>query len=435
MKLVACDCSPFDPQPTEAEAVWLRKLTTHFRASDLVVPISGKRKEDEPIVYCDWDGSWWAGRYVGSISFEGHTLTITPRFGLNTLRDWLSEVSSVVLTDVSGELKEDESFIVQLLASVWVHGFMEAARHGLPALRREIATKGTAVRGRLDVPASIRLIATGSKQVISISSERSLNHVASAAIVSAYAVFRQWIGGQEEKWLSTRAKELLLHLIAATGARPRVPTKAELERVRYTPITASFAPIAELSRRIAGRKGITADVGVNDEAKGMMLDIAELWEMYVLSVLRKAAVPLTVTHGTKEGAENKQLLKSDVSGQGLGTLAPDAILLSGTTVTGVFDAKYKSLHPSSRSIHGPQRDDLYQMSAYLGRFKASAGQKILGGLVYPFDPLKPDTPKAEQNSPWSLENEKKIVFVTLPHNSKEAVSKLRKIITQAISVG
>ena len=53
-----------------------------FRASDLVVPISGERDEDEPIVYCAWDGTWWVGRYVGSISFEGHSLTIEPRFGL-----------------------------------------------------------------------------------------------------------------------------------------------------------------------------------------------------------------------------------------------------------------------------------------------------------------------------------------------------------------
>ena len=118
MKLVARDCSPLVPQPTAAEANWLRKLATNVRASDLVVPISGERDEDEPIVYCAWDGTWWAGRYVGSISFEGHSLIIEPRFGLATLRSWLFEATSVVLTDAPGKLREDESFIAQLLASV-----------------------------------------------------------------------------------------------------------------------------------------------------------------------------------------------------------------------------------------------------------------------------------------------------------------------------
>jgi 5-methylcytosine-specific restriction enzyme subunit McrC len=430
VKLVARDCSPLVPQPTAAEAHWLRGLASNVRASDLVVPISGGREEDEPIVYCSWNGTWWAGRYVGSISFEGHSLTIEPRFGLAALQNWLFEATSVVLTDAPGKLLEDESFIAQLLASVWAHGFVEAARHGLPVLRREVATRGATVRGRLDVSASLRMIAADDGQIVSIRSERSLDHAASDAIVAAYEVLRRWLGGANAKWLPTRAKELLPHLIAVTGARPRVPTKAELDRIRYTPITAGFAPIAELSRQIANRSGLAADIDASGETKGVLLDVAELWEMYVLSVLRKAAAPLTVTHGTRDNPANRKLLNSDVSGQGLGTLIPDAILLSGSIIRGVVDAKYKSLHPSASSPNGPQRDDLYQMAAYLGRFKAPVGVETWGLLAYPFDPSKPEIPYAEQNSPWSLEDRKKIGFATLPHNPAEAVAKLRSLLMQ-----
>uniref|UniRef100_UPI0012E31022 5-methylcytosine restriction system specificity protein McrC n=1 Tax=Herbaspirillum chlorophenolicum TaxID=211589 RepID=UPI0012E31022 len=393
MNLTARDCSPFSPQPTAAEALWLRKLATHVRAAELVVPMSGERDDDEPIVYCAWDGTWWAGRYVGSLSFEGHSLTIQPRFGLATLRNWLFEATSVVLTSTPGKLREDESFIAQLLASVWVHGFVEAARHGLPALRREVATKGVAIRGRLDVAASLRLIATGGGQVVSIRSERSLDHAASDAIVAAYEVLRRWLGVPDEKWLPTRAKELLPQLMAVTGARPRVPTKAELDRIRYTPITAGFAPVAELSRQIANRRGLAADIDASGETKGVLLDVAELWEMYVLSVLRKAASPLSVTHGTREKSTIRSLLYSDVTGQGLGGLIPDAILYSGATVRGVVDAKYKPLHPSANSPNGPQREDLYQMTAYLGRFTPPGGSGGWGLLAYPLDPTRPLIPQ------------------------------------------
>lgn len=430
MRLVARDCSPLEPQPTAAEAAWLRRLATNVRATDLVVPVSGERDEDEPVVYCAWDGTWWAGRYVGSLSFEGHSLTIEPRFGLATLRNWLFEATSVVLTDAPGRLREDESFIAQLLASVWAHGFVEAARHGLPALRRDVATRGLTIRGRLDVSASLRLIAAGGGQVVSIRSERSLDHAASDAIVAAYEVLRRWLGVPDEQWMPARAKELIPQLMSVTGARPRVPTKAELDRIRYTPITAGFAPIAELSRQIANRRGLAADVDASGETKGVLLDVAELWEMYVLSVLRKAAAPLTVTHGTREKTATKKLLHSDLSGQGLGTLIPDAILLSGSAIKGVVDAKYKSLHPSARSPNGPQRDDLYQMAAYLGRFQAPAGIETWGLLVYPFDPSRPDAPDAEQSSPWSLDDRKKIGFAMLPHNPTDAVAKLRSLVMQ-----
>ncbi|EPW2942105.1 5-methylcytosine restriction system specificity protein McrC [Pseudomonas aeruginosa] len=428
MKLVARDCSPLAPQPTAAEAAWLRRLATNVRATDFVVPVSGERDEDEPVVYCAWDGTWWAGRYVGSLSFEGHSLTIEPRFGLATLRNWLFEATSIVLTDAPGKLREDESFIAQLLASVWAHGFVEAARHGLPALRRDVAMKGATIRGRLDVPASLRLIAAGGGQVVSIRSERSLDHAASEAIVAAYQVLRRWLGEPDERWMPARAKELIPHLLSVTGARPRVPTKAELDRIRYTPITAGFAPIAELSRQIANRRGLAADIDASGETKGVLLDVAELWEMYVLSVLRKAAAPLTVTHGTREKAATKKLLHSDITGQGLGTLIPDAILHAGGKVQGVADAKYKSLHPSASAPNGPQREDLYQMAAYLGRFVHPEGRMSWGVLAYPLDPARPSIPQAEQLSPWSLDSDRKVVFTSLPHVASDAVTKLRALI-------
>ncbi|HEX7960796.1 MAG TPA: hypothetical protein VF493_12815 [Terriglobales bacterium] len=430
MKLTAKDCTPLDPQPTAGDAEWLRRLAVSVRASDLVVPISGDRDDDEPVVYCEWDGTWWAGRYVGSLSFEGRTLTIEPRFGLATLRSWLFEATSVVLTEAPGRLHEDESFIAQLLASVWAHGFVEAARHGLPALRRDVATKGSTIRGRLDVAASLRQIASNGREVVSVRSARSLDHAASDSIVAAYGVLRRWLGVPDEQWMPARAKELIPQLLVVTGPRPHVPTKAELDRIRYTPITAGFAPIAELSRQIANRRGLTSDVEADGKSKGVLLDVAELWEMYVLSVLRKAARPMTVKHGTRERQTSKKLLYSDVSGQGLGTLIPDAILCAHGDIRGVVDAKYKTIYPTANSPQGPQREDLYQMAAYLGRFMPRNRENGWGMLAYPHDPARADISRAEQDSPWSLDNNTKVLFAALPHNSVDAVQKIKSLIAK-----
>lgn len=427
MTFVAQDCSPLDPQPTSVEAAWLRRLAANVRAIELIVPISGDREADEPVVYCAWDGTWWAGRYVGSVSFEGRNLIITPRFGLAALRQWLSEATLVVLTEAPGTLREDESFIAQLLASVWGHGFVQAARHGLPALRREVVNRGTTIRGRLDVAASVQLLAAGGRKVASFRSERSLDHAASDAIVAAYVVLRRWLGVPDEQWMPARAKELLPHLMAVTGARPRAPTKAQLDRIRYSPITAGFAPIAELSRQIANHRGLAADIHADGQTKGILLDVAELWEMYVLSVLRKSAAPFSVIHGTREKASRKKLLYSDVTRQDMGTLIPDAIIHAGELVAGVVDAKYKSLHPSSMSPNGPQREDLYQMAAYLGRFTAPGEATAWGILAYPCEPCRPGVAPAEQNSPWSLDHRKKIMFASLPHNPVDATVKMRAL--------
>tara|TARA_A100000171_G_C2114906_1_gene137284 strand:+ start:906 stop:1343 length:438 start_codon:yes stop_codon:yes gene_type:complete len=125
--------------------------------------------------------------------------------------------------------------------------------------------------------------------------------------------------------------------------------------------------------------------------------------------------------------------KVKVSGQGLGALIPDAILLSGSTIKGVVDAKYKSLHPSASSPNGPQRDDLYQMAAYLGRFQSPTGMSTWGLLAYPFDPSRPEASVVEQNSPWSLDEGRRIIFATLPHIPADAVAKLRSLVIPTVT--
>ncbi len=194
--------------------------------------------------------------------------------------------------------------------------------------------------------------------MVSVRSERSLVHAASNAIVSAYGVLRRWL--PDEKWLPQRAKGLLPNLKAVTGSRPRVPTKAELDRIRYTPITAGFAPVAELSRQIANRRGLSADIEANGETKGVLLDVAELWEMYVVNVLRKAATPLTVKHGTRERMTSRKTASQRCFRQGDRDANSDAILFQHGEVRAVIDAKYKSINPTANAPHGPQREDLYQ---------------------------------------------------------------------------
>lgn len=56
--------------------------------------IGAERDEDESIVHCLPDGTWCAGRYVGSISFARGRLTMRPRFGIAALRRTSRSLSS-----------------------------------------------------------------------------------------------------------------------------------------------------------------------------------------------------------------------------------------------------------------------------------------------------------------------------------------------------
>lgn len=432
MNLHARDCSPIEPQPSRVETEWLRDLQRAVRPSAHVVSVGGDRDDDDPVVYCERDGTWWAGRYVGTLRFAGSKLAIAPRLGIHTLRSWLFQVTNIAIVDAPGELRDDDAFIVQLLALVWARSFVDAARHGLPALRREVHSTGSVIRGRLDIAKSVRLLAAGSESVASVRSERSLDHAASRAIVAAYSVLRRWMGpGTEDHWLPARAQDLLPHLLAVTGARPQPPSKLDLQRVRYTPITAPFRAVAELSRQIANQRGLATDATDDGTCQGVLLDVAELWELYVLGVLRRAAPRCDVDHGTRDIVGGEYLLKSTVDGQTLARLRPDAIVRCRREVVGIVDAKYKRLTPTAAAPNGPQREDLYQLAAYLTRYSKGRGA-TWGALVYPEDAQV--RPPAETRSPWRLDANREVHLLTLPHDLDAAVAKLRASLPQPVGV-
>lgn len=424
MSLSAKDCSPFEPRPSSADASWLGRLAAASRHGDLVVRLEEGR-EDEPVVACDPDGTWRAGRYVGSLLFEGRRLDIRPRFGEETLRSWFSGAFNIALAETRGRLMEDDWFVPWLLASVWSRSFVTAARHGLPSLRADIRESGLAIRGRLDVPGTVRLRAAGLPGAASVRREKSLDNPIAASIVAARAELSRWLGTRREaEWMPERVKELMPHLVGAVGPRPRVPSAAEIDRVRLTPITAGFRPLAELSIRIAGRRGLAAGASDEGQCKGVLLDVAELWELYVLAALRRAWPGMDVSHGTR-GAEHRPLLRNDRNVP-LGMLKPDALVGMGGRISAIVDAKYKRLWPSVWNL-APQREDMYQLAAYMARY-GDPRNVTQGVLAYPSDSDHASAPPAETDGPWHLDPLSEVRFITLPHGIDDAARKLRETV-------
>lgn len=427
MTLYAKDCSRFNPTPDAETAAWLAELARDLRTSEHVLALGSARDADEPAVFCDWDGSWRTGRYIGSLSFQGRSLTILPRLGLATVRKWLARANNLLLLETPGELRQDESFIAELLARVWAHGLADAARHGLPALRADVVSRGHVVCGRLDIAASVATRSFAHRRVISVRRQRSLENPVARTIACAYAVLRRWMGaGTERTWLPTRCQELLPQLLAATGTNPELPSEAELSRVRYTPITQRYRRFVRLSWQLARQRGLFGDAMSGGKTTGVLLDVAEVWELYVVSVAREAALPRVVAHGTHEHRGRDYLLRSAVDSSVLAELRPDAVVEEHRRPFAILDAKYKWL------ATGPQPADLYQLAAYLLRFGAQA--PIRGALLYPLESAAaPTLTDFELKSPWQLDAASAVSLLTLPHDAPAAVVKLRQFLTAKAS--
>ena len=133
-----------------------------------------------------------------------------------------------------------------------------------------------------------------------------------------------------------------------------------------------------------------------------------------------------VLHGTSQEEGREPLLESEADASSLGELRPDALVRRHRQVVGVLDAKYKDLWPRPPwHPQGPQREDLYQMAAYLSR-QLAAGW---GVLAYPADPMRPGTPPVETGNPWRLQGGQQVRFMTLPHDIDGAAAKLRPLLS------
>lgn len=425
--LHARDLSPLPGDLTPDDHAWLERVQRHVRASHHVVRLGeaeAAEDSEDYIVTRDAFGRWWAGRYIGDLSLDGRRLEIRPRLGEVVIEEWLGEVLNLVAVPESAARQHSDSFIARLMAAVWCRAVDQASRHGPPSFRRSHNHRGFYVRGRLDVRGTARLRATGSPHVASTQSYRDLDNHVSRTLVAAERVLTARIG--HNHWHTPRVAEMLPWLRTAVGARPRLPARRALGRIRYTPITRQFKTVADLSWRLAQLQGYSA-ASEAGKSEGLLVDVAELWELFVVKCIERALPDLRVEHGTHAGRPTWLLSSNSDARAGLGRLKPDVLAFDGETAAVVADAKYKRLEDRwPERPQGLDRADLYQLVAYLARYSPQG--QALGLLVYPRDDQQDRLATAEQKGPWRLEAGGDVRFLRLAVRRDDAVEELRGLL-------
>jgi 5-methylcytosine-specific restriction enzyme subunit McrC len=271
------------------------------------------------------------------------------------------------------------------------------------------------------------LRAVGSPFVASTQTYRDLDNDVSRTLVAAERALTARIG--HNLWRTPRVDEVLPQLRSAVGPRPRLPSRVALSRIRYTPITRPFRAVADLSWRIAQLQGFSA-ASSPGKSEGLLVDVAELWELFVVKAIERAFPALRVEHGTRAGQPTWLLSSIADVHAGLGRLKPDVLVADGKQTVIVADAKYK--HLQDRWPDRPQgiaREDLYQLTSYLARY--SPNGEALGLLAYPrFAGEHYAT--AEHKGPWTFQGRGQVRFDTLSTDFEEAVEELRELYTVAI---
>ena len=173
--------------------------------------------------------------------------------------------------------------------------------------------------------------------------------------------------------------------------------------VRYTPITEIYREVVQLSQAIARHQPSSSVSQGSKDVLGVLIDMAEVWELYVYHLLRSSIREVEVLHTGRDASANNFLLRSEQTGDRLGNLRPDILFLAprDNRILAIIDAKYKTTRPTPERPHGILREDLYQMAAYLSAL-GRPSELLTGGLVYPATLTTTNITILQDKSPWQL---------------------------------
>jgi 5-methylcytosine-specific restriction enzyme subunit McrC len=412
----ACDCSLLPPLGRDDED-WLKRLVQATNVASSLLPVGAPKGDDEPVVvYESNTGRWRAGRYVGELQFENGILRIEPRFGMPSLLRWLGEIWGVRLLDGGGAIKEQNLWLWFIIAHLWSGRLITAARHGLPYRRSDAIHKGTALRGKLLPIQTALLRAVRDDHLVSKTRVRIVDAgIGEIALLAAQHLNRALgVMGTRPNWLPERGKEILDELRSALGSHRDQGAVHKAHAIRYTPITEGFRPLVDLSISILARKPRMPEASGEAKSHGLLLDMAEIWELYIAKVLQSGLPHLRVLHTGRSNFNFQWLLMSG-SGRVLQSLRPDILILGeGECCLAIADAKYKNTRSNSENVNGVSREDLYQLSAYLSGF-GNAKDRLDGFLIYPEDSSGRVTASLSLDNPWRVSsgNDRHLWFMSL----------------------
>jgi len=370
----ANDCSPFENQQGHGEAI---QYFIAQKSTFNVFHLSDKSKQDDlDIAYFSYkDALWYAGRLIGEATFDfgeqTYKIIIKPRFGNVQLFRMLEEVFNVRLTDSKNTIQKKNDFqflIKKLIAFLWLNLLSKANKHGIPRENVSKTYKGTTVRGRIDVRRTILPLKTEDK-IVSRYREKEADTAIAKLLKKAYHILNAEYHLPQVK--TTQNARNAIQQIISTKTSNTYFTELNYQNIRYREIYKSFKPVVDLSWDIVRKKSFGNMDDTKNSGMSFFLDMAEIWEIYLRSILKKRFA--------KTGWRlKKEKLKTYKTKDFARTLIPDIILEKDNDVM-VWDAKYKRME---FDYYDYDRADFFQIHTYINYYHQSKNV-IAGGLLYP----------------------------------------------------
>ena len=342
------------------------------RDNELVVALGGDAAE--PTIQ--------TGNYVGRFSYQKAAFDIRSRFGDAFMQRMLNFANDIFIDDgfsPAERIAADKlDYARALLYMMFVQALEKAFLLGLPKAYRSVRRHEPVVRGRIDVPRFVRDDIPFVGKLSTVAREQD----ASQAIVDVLAKAIRVIGQNGGEQMLRRISHVRTHVGERRSGRPvtrATVAGAQSDKSLLNPVFAPYRKVLELAAMIIDLEAARQDPSGTTSAPGFLVNVAELFEIYVGKLLARhfpawrVASPAIFLHAGRFYERN---------------IIPDIVMEheDGLRVA-VLDTKYKRMQFRGRDRFGAgdvDREDYFQISTYMSHFRLQPGKRlVLGGLLYP----------------------------------------------------
>lgn len=344
-----------------------------------------KEKEDEFIISTKKqnDGLYvQTGNFIGSFSHNGIDIEINSRFSNKFLERMLNFANDIYVDDVSLgksiDAKKNLSRIV--IYYLFIQALERAFLLGLPKEYKDKSYHEAKVMGKVDMAKFIKKDVPFAGKISSINRERQ--DIGDIVLLLHKALK---IVQKESKELIKPVINTLSYLNEIKGPRlvtPNVIHNALNSKALHNPIYAPYKKVLEYAKLIIENE----DAGTKSNGKqnlGFLVDVADLFEIYIRKLLQKEFKDWSVTSPKIELYKDKFFARK---------IIPDIVMSNGDKVL-VFDTKYKRMNMQGKDQYGlgdVDRNDFFQINTYMSYYQNQGKNVIAGGLLYPMNKFSID---------------------------------------------
>ena len=358
---------------------------------DAIIPLSNEEQDkyqDDVILVIDNRDSdnlkIQTGNYIGIFQEKKHSFKITSRFGVELLNRMIDVINHFNIVDykIDSEKQQKENIddiVKQILFRNYVQNLKKSFAIGYPKSYQTNCYHEESIKGNIDVNNFIRKDNPFVGKISSKRNERVIDQNIVCTLNKAVQIIRKSEKEKRNKILST-VLPIVREINTMTNIRYSTDTckKAIQSKSLINPIYSNYKKTLRLAKIIIDNYSINTSKKT-EQLNTLLINVAELWEHYILNLLQ-INFPEWTVHSPKIEIYEGQFLKRKI--------IPDIVLEKENKVA-VFDTKYKRMkyRGSGQNDMGDlDRNDFFQIHTYMAYYQGMKDKELLGGgLLYPIE--------------------------------------------------